>query len=90
VGVVFFFFFFFFCFRRRNFFLPHFQDDVQLQKIHDDYKSGVLLSSEIKKVLIEVMIERVDRHKRARAMVTDEIIDAFMQVRQMDVLGDKK
>jgi tryptophanyl-tRNA synthetase len=61
-----------------------------LKQIHDDYKSGKLLSSEIKKILIEVMIERVGRHKRARALVTEEVVDAFMAVRKMDVLKEKK
>jgi tryptophanyl-tRNA synthetase len=61
-----------------------------LKQIHDDYKSGKLLSSEIKKILIEVMIDRVGRHKRARALVTEEIVDAFMQVRKMEVLAGKK
>jgi tryptophanyl-tRNA synthetase len=60
------------------------EDDDKLKQIHDDYKSGKMLSSEIKKILVEVMIERVDRHKRARAMVTEDIVDAFMSVRKMN------
>lgn len=62
---------------------------MRLKQIYDDYKSGKLLSSEIKNILIEVMIERVGHHKRARAQVTNEIVDAFMIVRRMDVLGEK-
>jgi len=44
-----------------------------------------MLSYEIKKILIEVMIERVNRHKRARALVTEEIVDAFMSIRKMNL-----
>jgi tryptophanyl-tRNA synthetase len=62
---------------------------VKLQELHDDYKSGKVLSSEMKKILIEVLIERVGRHKRARALVTEEIVDSFMAVRKMNVLEKK-
>jgi tryptophanyl-tRNA synthetase len=60
------------------------EDNDRLKQIHDDYKSGKMLSGEIKKILVEVMVERVDRHKRARAMVTEEVVDAFMTVRKMN------
>jgi len=60
------------------------EDDNRLKQIHDDYKSGKMLSGEIKKILVEVMVERVDRHKRARAMVTEDVVDAFMSVRKMN------
>jgi len=72
-------------------YLCFFEDsDEKLQEYYDNYKSGKMLSSEMKKALIEVLIERVGRHKRARALVTEDIVDSFMAVRKMNVLGEKK
>jgi len=64
-------------------------DDEKLKDIHDRYTSGEMLSSEIKQILIGVMIERVNKHKRARALVTEDIVDAFMSVRKMDCFTKK-
>jgi tryptophanyl-tRNA synthetase len=61
------------------------EDDEKLHQTHDDYKSGKMLSSEIKKILIEVMIDKVERHKRARSLITEEIVDTFMAVRKLNV-----
>lgn len=66
------------------------EDDAKLKEIHDKYSSGEMLSSEIKKILIDVMIETVNAHKRAKSLVTDDIVDAFMTVRQMDCFPKKQ
>lgn len=63
-----------------NFFL---EDDERLQQIGADYGSGRMLTGEIKAELVTVISEIVERHKKARAAVTDEIVDAFMAVRPM-------
>lgn len=47
-----------------------------------------MLTGEIKGELIAVLTEMVERHKAARALVTDDIVDAFMSVRPMtDLYG---
>ncbi|KAI3424193.1 hypothetical protein D9Q98_009549 [Chlorella vulgaris] len=63
-----------------NFFL---EDDARLAQIGADYSSGRMLTGEIKGELVGVLVEMVERHKAARAAVTDEIVDAFMAVRPM-------
>lgn len=42
-----------------------------------EYGAGRMLTGEVKKRLIEVITEVVERHRRARAAVTDEVIDCF-------------
>lgn len=59
------------------------EDDAELEKIREDYGAGRLLTGEVKKRLIEVLTEIVERHRRARAAVTDEMVDAFMAVRPL-------
>jgi tryptophanyl-tRNA synthetase len=61
-----------------------FQDEEKLQEVHDKYKSGEMLTSEIKQILISVLVEQVERHQRARKQVTEEVVEAFMSVRKME------
>jgi tryptophanyl-tRNA synthetase len=44
---------------------------------YQDYKEGKLLTGEVKQILIKVLREMVERHKRARALVTEEVCTAF-------------
>lgn len=41
-----------------------------------EYGSGRMLTGEIKKRLIEVLTELVERHRMARAAVTDEVTNS--------------
>eukprot|EP00887_Chlorella_sp_A99_P007053 scaffold2.g7053.t1 len=52
-------------------------------RIGADYGSGRMLTGEIKAELVEVLTELVGRHQRARAAVTEEVVDAFMTPRRM-------
>ena len=63
-----------------NFFM---EDDDALERIGKAYSSGAMLSGEIKAELIDVLIKIVERHQRARAMVTDDVVDAFMARRPL-------
>merc|ERR1739842_201744 len=54
------------------------EDDEKLEKIRQDYSSGELLSGFLKKELIDVLQPLVVKHQKARALVTDEIINQFM------------
>ncbi len=58
-------------------------DDEKLKQIYDDYKSGKLLTGEIKKILIGVVTPIVQRHQKLRAGVTDEIVEAFCAIRKI-------
>ncbi|KAJ0702412.1 putative tryptophan--tRNA ligase [Helianthus annuus] len=67
-------------FKYLSFFL---EDDEELEHIRKEYGSGRMLTGEVKKRLIEVLTEIVERHRAARAAVTDEMVDAFMAVRPL-------
>ncbi|KAH3757239.1 tryptophan--tRNA ligase, cytoplasmic [Pelomyxa schiedti] len=55
-------------------------DDAELQRIHDDYQSGRMLTGEVKKILADKLIALVEEHQRRRALVTEEVVDSFMKV----------
>lgn len=59
------------------------EDDDELERIATEYGSGRMLTSEIKARLVEVLVELVQRHQKARAAVTDDVVDAFMARRPM-------
>ncbi|KAL6012056.1 hypothetical protein ACLOJK_002531 [Asimina triloba] len=46
-----------------------------------EYGAGRMMTGEVKKCLIEVLTELAERHRKAWAAVTDEMVDAFMIVR---------
>lgn len=63
-------------------------DDAELENIKKEYGAGRMLTGEVKKRLIEVLTDMVERHRKARAAVTDEMVDAFMAVRPLpDMFG---
>ncbi|MBT5022223.1 tryptophan--tRNA ligase [Candidatus Woesearchaeota archaeon] len=48
-------------------YLTYFEEDTQkLKQIYDDYKSGKLLSGELKKILIDKLTELLTKHQEAR------------------------
>ncbi|CAB4286657.1 unnamed protein product [Prunus armeniaca] len=67
-------------FKYLSFFLD---DDDKLEEIRKEYGAGRMLTGEVKQLLIQVLTELVERHRRARAAVTDEMVDAFMAVRPL-------
>ena len=42
------------------------ENDTRLKKIHDDYKSGALLSGELKTILIEKLSDFLEQHQKKR------------------------
>ncbi|CDU20174.1 tryptophan-tRNA ligase [Plasmodium yoelii 17X] len=52
-------------------------DDDKLNEIGEKYKSGELLSGEIKKILIDVVVDLIQTHKKKRDSLTDDQIDYF-------------
>ncbi|KAE9589809.1 putative tryptophan--tRNA ligase [Lupinus albus] len=63
-------------------------DDVELEHMKKEYGAGRMLTGEVKQRLVEVLTELVERHRRARASVTDEMVDAFMAVRPLPHMFD--
>ncbi len=48
-------------------------DDKKLQKIHDDYKSGKMLTSELKEILIEKVNAFLKEHQKKRELAKKQI-----------------
>lgn len=64
------------------------EDDAELENIKQEYGAGRMLTGEVKKLLIEVLTNMVERHRKARAAVTDEMVDVFMSARPLpDMFG---
>eukprot|EP00899_Mesostigma_viride_P020219 jgi/Mesvir1/28199/Mv04753-RA.1 len=59
------------------------ESDSELEDIKKEYGSGRMLTGEVKKRLIDVLMQLVEQHKEARAAVTEEMVDAFFAVRPM-------
>jgi len=58
----------------KMFFEP---DDEKLQKISDDYRSGKLLTSELKEILIEKINKFLEEHQKKRKLAEKQI-DKFL------------
>ncbi|KAE8767426.1 tryptophan--tRNA ligase, cytoplasmic [Hordeum vulgare] len=63
-----------------NFFL---EDDNELELIKKDYGDGSRLTVEVKNLLGDVLYQLIETHKRARAQVTEEMVDTFMALRPL-------
>lgn len=61
------------------------EDDHQLQDLGTRYANGECLSKEVKQTLIGVLTDLVTQHQQRRAAVTDDMIDQYMSVREMEV-----
>ncbi|AJT76740.1 Wrs1p [Saccharomyces cerevisiae YJM453] len=64
-------------------------DDVFLKECYDKYKSGELLSGEMKKLCIETLQEFVKAFQERRAQVDEETLDKFMVPHKL-VWGEKE
>ncbi|GAA5815687.1 tryptophan--tRNA ligase [Mucor flavus] len=54
------------------------EDDEELQKIHDSYKSGELMTGELKKICIDVLQKFVTDFQERKSKVTDELVSYYM------------
>lgn len=59
------------------------EDDEELARIGNDYKTGKLLTGEVKARLIEVLSPMVAEHQKRRAEVTNEVVKAYMNIRPL-------
>jgi len=65
-------------------------DDEKVERIGEEFRSGRMLSSEIKKELVDVLIPFVKIHQKAREKVTDEVVYEYMKIRPLQFKGAKK
>eukprot|EP01098_Paradermamoeba_levis_P016693 TRINITY_DN916_c0_g1_i4.p1 TRINITY_DN916_c0_g1~~TRINITY_DN916_c0_g1_i4.p1 ORF type:complete len:425 (-),score=113.76 TRINITY_DN916_c0_g1_i4:132-1343(-) len=59
------------------------EDDAKLKEIGEKYSTGKMMTSEIKNILADVMVNMVKRHQIGRSAVTDAVIDSFMAARPL-------
>ncbi len=60
------------------------EDDVELEKIRQAYRSGQMLTGELKAKCISELQAYVKGFQERRSKVTEEIIDEFMKVRPLE------
>eukprot|EP00877_Chromochloris_zofingiensis_P001150 jgi/Chrzof1/11035/Cz05g21070.t1 len=56
-----------------------------LEEIADNHKARRMLTGEVKAEVIKLLSDIVARHQLARAQITEEVVDAFMAVRPMQL-----
>uniref|UniRef100_A0ACD5TT33 Uncharacterized protein n=1 Tax=Avena sativa TaxID=4498 RepID=A0ACD5TT33_AVESA len=66
--------------RYLEFFL---EDDDELHKIKKGYKGGAMSSDQVKQHLVTTLAEVLCWHQRARAEVSEEVLDVFMAPRPL-------
>jgi len=59
------------------------EDDNRLKQIHDDYKSGKMLTGEIKAILIEKLTKFLEGHQKRREKARDEINDFLLDEKKL-------
>lgn len=70
-------------------YLTYFEDDDEkLKKVYDEYKSGELLTGDLKKMAIDLLQEYVAEFQQRRALVTDEVLESFMRPRKLEWRGN--
>jgi tryptophanyl-tRNA synthetase len=58
-------------------------DDDELEQIRQKYKSGEMLTGDLKKRCIEMLQQLIADFQEKRAAITDELVKEFMSVRPM-------
>lgn len=65
--------------------LRHFmEDDVELERIGEEYASGKMLSGEIKKITADVVHQLVEQHKHQKSLVNDEVVARFYDITKFE------
>ncbi|KAI9039971.1 tryptophanyl-tRNA synthetase, partial [Aspergillus affinis] len=64
------------------------EDDAKLEEIYKSYKSGELLTGELKKMAIETLQKNVLEFQEKRKLSTDEVLNEFMRPRKLEWKGN--
>ena len=72
-------------------YLTYFEDDDEkVKKVHDDYKTGSLLTGDLKKLAIDVLQKYVQDFQEQRKSVTDEVLEGYMRPRKLQWNGNPR
>ena len=58
-------------------------DDAELERIATEYGAGRMLTGEVKAKLVKILVEITQRHQKARASITDDLVRVFMTPRPL-------
>jgi tryptophanyl-tRNA synthetase len=71
-------------------YLSYFEDDDEkLKKFAEEYRTGEMLTGDMKKECITMMCAYVKKFQDARAKVTDEVLESYLQPRKLEWSGNK-
>jgi tryptophanyl-tRNA synthetase len=59
------------------------EDDAKLERIAKEYRSGELLTGDLKKQAIDLLQDYVAKFQERRAKVTDEVLESYMKPRKL-------
>jgi tryptophanyl-tRNA synthetase len=59
------------------------EDDNELKEINEKYSKGLLMTSDVKKKLCDVLIPIIEQFQYNRKLVTDEVLDSYLKVRPL-------
>jgi tryptophanyl-tRNA synthetase len=59
-------------------------DDDKVKRIGEEFSSGRMTSSEIKKELVDVLVVFIKQHQEARKHITDEVVHEYMKIRPLE------
>jgi len=60
-------------------------DDDELNRIGDEYKKGTMMTSEIKQILSNLLIDLITSHQEKRKLITDEILYRFYDIEKFNI-----
>ncbi|XP_063831547.1 tryptophan--tRNA ligase, cytoplasmic [Ostrinia nubilalis] len=61
------------------------EDDERLAEIKKAYESGEMLTGELKKIAIDTISPYVEEYQARRALVTDEVMQRYFEIRQIEL-----
>ncbi|AYV77905.1 MAG: putative Tryptophanyl-tRNA synthetase [Edafosvirus sp.] len=65
-------------------YLKYFEfDDDKLNDIYKKFKAGEMTCNEIKKILIEKLIEVIQNHQKNRSLITDDLLNDFYSKKEI-------
>lgn len=58
------------------------EDDKELEEIGEKYRTGKMLTGELKKILIKIIEEFVTEHQKKRSQITDNDVKKFLSTHE--------
>ena len=66
------------------------EDDDKLKAIYKDYRVSILLTGELKSMVIRLLQDSVAEFQQSRKLVTEQVLKEFMRPRKLEWRGNQK